>query len=67
MVEPAGTKEAELELARFGALSKEAGLRDVDSISRRCPMPLLELDFPYDENTAGIALQCNIRPVSLYL
>lgn len=52
MVETAGTKEAELGLARFGALSKGAGLRDVNRISRRYPMLLLELDFPCNENTA---------------
>lgn len=66
MVEPAGTKEAELGLARFGALSKGTGSTDINSVSRRCPMPLLELDFPYDENTAGSTVQCHICPLSLH-
>lgn len=65
VVEPAGTEEAELGLARFGALSKGAGLRNISDISRKCPMPLLKLDSPYDENTAGSTVQCHVCPLSL--
>lgn len=67
MVEPAGTEEAEWGLARFGARSKGARWRNLNRISRRHPMLLLELDFPYGKNMAGSTVQCHICPFSLHL